>query len=367
VLLAAPSRADTPIRCDYLSTADLAVDGLLDDWPAQTLARVGAPSDGAIALRCSWDGAALAIALELADDRVVRTPRRRHDDHVTVRVSAGGRPVVVDVFPGNAIARPKITKPAKVAVADSLLPRGFAVELLIPAKQLAGLTASTPSLALHAVFSDSDKAVGGDTIPLAIDRAIELGDRKDLMNDFLRAVGLKRGAITLDALADVDPDRRGAERVVAGGTVIGVLTDRFAYVTLPVAAPADVKHVELLAFGPRKTKVVAVRLRQAGNGGARELLALWTVGSGQLQALGQIEVRKQQGKNVLASTWKLVAGKRGPELHVEPAPAVGWTAATWNEEPAADADPILLPWDTTRGGVAYSVKGVELQRRPLRR
>ena len=96
VLLVGPSRADTPIRCDNLSTADLAIDGLLDDWPAQTLARVGVPSDGAIALRCSWDGAALAIALELADDVVVRTGKGRHDDHVTVRVSAGGRPFVVE-------------------------------------------------------------------------------------------------------------------------------------------------------------------------------------------------------------------------------------------------------------------------------
>src|SRR5262245_21362683 len=74
VLVGAPGSAlagPTPIRCDDLSTADLAVDGLLDEWGPQVLARVGVPADGAIELRCSWDGTALAFALDIKDDRVV--------------------------------------------------------------------------------------------------------------------------------------------------------------------------------------------------------------------------------------------------------------------------------------------------------
>ena len=47
------------------------------------------------------------------------------------------------------------------------------------------------------------------------------------------------------------------------------------------------------------------------------------------------------------------------------ASAVGWTAETWNEEPADDADSIVVPWDSARGGVAYSLKGVSLERRML--
>ena len=64
----------TPVRCDNLSTAELAIDGLLDDWPRAVLARAGVPSDGAIALRCSWDGRALALSLDVADDRLIRIP-----------------------------------------------------------------------------------------------------------------------------------------------------------------------------------------------------------------------------------------------------------------------------------------------------
>jgi hypothetical protein len=199
---------------------------------------------------------------------------------------------------------------------------------------------------------------------------IELGDRKNLLDDFLRATRLRRTDLRLDTLADLDPDRKGKERLVAGGTVIGVLTDRFAFVTLPVRAPTDIKHVDLLALGPHGQQVISAVVTQTANGGSRDLLMLWTVWSGQLQPLAQIEVRKQGAGNLLEAGWRVVKGRRGPELWVEPRPAIGWTAATWNEQPADDADPIVLPWDDSKAGVAYTLTGAELQRRdlpPLRR
>jgi hypothetical protein len=353
------------IRCDNQSTADLSVDGLLDDWGKQVITRIGVASDGQFALRCSWDGKAFALSLDVLDDRVVRIGSGRGEqDHVKVTLAAGGRPVVVDVYPGNAIAKAKITKPARVSVGQSLQPKGFSVEMHVPGAALAGLTASTPSLSLDIAFVDADKAAGGDTFAVELAATVELGDRKDLLDDFLSTVRLRRSDVRLDKLDDLDPDRRGNERIVAGGTVIGVLTDQFSYVSLPAAKAADVKKVELLPLGAR-TRVVAATVRQSGNGGSRELLMLWTVWTGQLQPLGQIEIKKEMGTNVLEATWKLVKGKKGPELWVEPKPAVGWTAESWNEMSAEDADPILLPWDTTKSGIAYTLTGAELARRDL--
>jgi len=92
---------------------------------------------------------------------------------------------------------------------------------------------------------------------------------------------------------------------------------------------------------------------------------LWTVWSGQLQPLAQIEVRKEQGANVLESQWTIDKRVKGPELIVTPKPAVGWTAGTWNEEAASDADPILLPWDTVKGGTGYTLRGHEIERRDV--
>jgi hypothetical protein len=355
----------TPVRCDDLATGDLAIDGLLDDWPRPVLARIGAAPDGAIALRCSWDGTAFAMSLEITDDRVVRVRGSGHEDQVHVTIAArGGRAIAIHVLPGNAIAMSKISAPARVAVADSLQPHGFSVELRVPASQLPGFSAATPSLDVRVVFHDSDAATGGKEADLELAVTVELGDRKDLLDDFLRTVRLKRADIRLDTLAELDPDRRGKERLVAGGTVIGVLTDQFAYVSLPAAKAADVRSVELIPMGRRGESIVSAVVRQIGNGGSRDLLMLWTVWSGQLQPMAQIEVRKELAGNILESTWKLVRGPKGAELWVEPKPAIGFTAQSYNEDPTPDADQIVTPWDK-RGGIAYSMTGAEVKRRDL--
>jgi len=360
-----PAGSAGPNRCDAAPVGELTIDGLLDDWNEKHMfAAVGNAADGAIELRCVWDGNGIAFAIDVKDDRLIRV-KGGQEDHVSLSLAAGGKPVLVDVYPGNSLGKPKHVKPAKVASADSLQPKGFSVEVAIPANAIPEFSPSTPHLTLRLVFHDSDAATGGDTTPVEIATKIELGDRKDLLEDFLATVRLRRADVKLDMLVDLDPDRRGKERLVAGGTVIGVLTDQFAFVTLPAASPADVKKIELLPLGKGGLQVVSAIVRQTGNGGARELLMMWTVWSGQLQPLVNIEVRKELGANVLESTWKIVKGKKAPELVVEPKPAVGFTQQTYNEVPAGDADPILVPWDETRAGIAYTLKGAEIERRDI--
>jgi hypothetical protein len=372
VLLLLSARAyATPqtIRCDNVATSDLSIDGLLDDWKQdEVLARTGAVPDGMVSLRCSWDGSALAIALDIVDDRLVRVASGKgHEDHVDITVAAQGsaKPVAITAYPGNSMAKARIAAPGRVKVADSLQPKGFSIEARVPASAIPGFGAATPALDVKVVFHDSDAATGGADHDLDLPLSIELGDRKDLLDDFLKTVRLKKNDVKVDLLADLDPDRHGKERLVAGGTVIGVLTDQFAYVALPAAKPVDVHAVTLLPFGPRGAQIVSAVVRQSGNGGSRDLLMLWTVWSGQLQPLGQIEVRKEQGANVLECEWKIEKGKKGPELHVTSKPAVGWSKDTWNEAPADDADSILLPWDSARSGIAYTLTGKELARRDL--
>jgi hypothetical protein len=92
---------------------------------------------------------------------------------------------------------------------------------------------------------------------------------------------------------------------------------------------------------------------------------LWTVWSGQLQPLVNIEVRKELGGNLLEVSYAVTKGKKGMELIVEPKPAIGFTAESFNEVPAGDADSILLPWDDKKSGIAYTLKGAEIERREL--
>lgn len=352
-------------RCDTAPSGELSIDGLLDDWQgARIVTRIGSPDDGTIAMRCAWDGTAIAFAFDMKDDRVVRV-KGGTEDRLVLTLSAGDKPVSVTVWPGNSMAKSKIAKPGKVEAADSLQPKGFSVEVLIPAAAIAGYSPSTPAFQLNATFHDSDAATGGDTTPLAIEQPIELGDRKDLLDDFLTTVRLRKTDIKLDQLVELDPDRKGKERIVAGGTVIGILTAQFAYVTLPAASPADIKRIELLPLGPKGQQIVSALLRQTGNGGSRDLLMLWTVWSGQLQPLVNIEVRKEMSGNVLESTYRIVKGKKGNELVVEAKPAVGFTPDNFAEVPAGDSDSILLPWDDTKAGIAYSLSGAEVTRRDL--
>jgi hypothetical protein len=350
-------------RCDTIPGNDISVDGLLDDWKdSRIVARVGSPADGSIEMHCGWDGTTLAFAFDIKDDRVIRV-KGGHEDKVSLTLSAGEKPIAIVVWPANSMAKSKITKPAKVEAADSLQPKGFSVEVAIPAAAIAGYSPSLPAFQLEAVFADSDAATGGDTTPLEIKQPIELGDRKDLLDDFLATVRLRKTDIKLDELAELDPDRKGKERLVAGGNVIGILTDQFAYVTLPVQSPGDLKKIELLPLGPKGQMVVSAVVRQTGNGGSRDLLMLWTVWSGQLQPLVNIEIRKELNGNVLESTYKVNAkGKKGPELVVEAQASAGFSAESFQEIPAGDADTILLPWDDKKSGTIYTLKGAEIVR-----
>jgi hypothetical protein len=365
LLVSTAAHAGAPgssIRCDDQSNAELSVDGMLDDWKGNNvLERIGDPKNGAIELRCTWDGTSLGLALDIADDRVVRVRSGKgHQDHVDISLSAGGRPIAIVVYPGNAIAPEKIVAPSKTQVADSLQPKGFSIEAKIPASRVLGFSASTPSFELVIDFHDADQATGGADTDVILATTIDLGDRKDLLDDFLRTTRLKKTDIKVDAMADLDPDRRGVERLVAGGAIVGVLTDQFAYVTVQ----GDVREVKLMPLGTNGLRVITALVRQGGNGGSRDLLMLWTVWSGQLQPLAQIEVRKQLGSNILESEWKIQTTARGPELLVTSKPAVGFTAESWNEQAAEDADPIVLPWEH-KSGVGYMLHGHEVTRRDL--
>lgn len=349
LLLIGGRAAASPLHCEDLETGDLSIDGILDEWPRVQAVHVGA-SGGNFKLRCAWDGKALAVALDVEDDRVVRVARG-HEDHVDISVKAGGKPTTIVVFPGNAMAKPKRVVPAGAQAADSSQPKGFSIEARIPTKAIAGFSSSTGAIELSVVFHDSDAAAGGADAEIPFAGTIELSN---LLDDFLKATRLARKDLVLDTMVDLDPDRRGKERLVAGGSVIGVLTDQFGYVNVA----GDVKKVSTIALGNRN--IVAAIVAQKGNGGGRELLMLWAVWSGQLTQLAQVEVKKEQGKNVLAAEWKVV----GKELVVAAKPAVGWTKETWNEEPATDADPIPLPWEKRK--LAYKLTGNELSKRELK-
>ncbi len=78
------------------------------------------------------------------------------------------------------------------------------------------------------------------------------------------------------------------------------------------------------------------------------MLSIWSARGGQFTRVFAHEIAKQVGKSRLANTWQLVprgkGGKGGMDLVIAPGEVAGFTQASWNETPATDMVPILLPW-----------------------
>jgi hypothetical protein len=320
---------------------------------------------------CLYSDKGLALALDVRDDRVVRVGKgKAEEDRLVVELIPGAP---LHLFPGAAGASPRrrlgtAALPRWLAVEDSLAPRGFVVELVVPWRAFPGSSAGSDRLPVQITFHDSDQATGKGSDAVTVGGALELSGRAALVRDFLQAVGQKLRDVTVDVVAEVDVDQRGPERVIAAGKAIGVLTSHFGFVTLPVASGGDVRSVQMIDWRGRGSQFVAAVVRQFGGGGSRDLLLLYRITAAQFEPVLTVEVRKELKGNVLESEWKLVPTRRkGVELVVTARPAVGFDPASYHEELAPDASPIHLPWDPARVGTAYWLEGDAVRSRDLKK
>jgi hypothetical protein len=358
---------------------DLAIDGRLDDWDGVKPTRVGGTSrDASFDARCLFDDTHVAIALDVRDDAVIRVRSGKASED-TIEVSLGaGKPLAFALLPGAATGGPRRTLggkalPSWALVEDSLQQAGFSLELRVPWAKIPGYDKAAVSVPAQLSFRDADQATGAHAAPLSITGGLIIDGAVDVYAEFLRAVGASKGDVALDQTVDLDPARAGKERVVvartSGGAAVGVLTDAFAYMTLPIEAAADLRAVQLIDWRGDGSAVLAATLRQHGGGGSRDLLALIGASGAAPTPLHSVEIRKEHSGNVLASTWKLVKTGKGKaartELQVTAGPATGWTAETFDEEPATDATPIAMPWSAERYGAALWLSGASVGARAL--
>ena len=375
-------RNTATMKCDAKAAEVVNIDGIVDisdEWSPTTSGSKG-NKDADYGIRCAWDGKRIVIAVVVTDDRLVRLPKTGgNEDKLVVSLAAGGAPVVVSIWPGNAMAKRRQTvtpkAPKQMELADSLTDSGFSLELALPASAVPGLSASTAELQLNVVYEDADFATGPKPdVAFNIARTIELADRSQLFADFLTTVRLRKADIVFDKLANFDVDLRGQERVVMGGTIVGVLTSQFAFVQLPAAKPQDIIARGMLPFGPISNSagvsgrsIIYTVVRQKFDTGSRDLLMLFTVWSGQLQPLGSFEIRKQIGAMIFETTFQTSKAKnnRAMEITLTPKPATGFTVDNYQPSTEPDADSILLPWDTERANVVLSLSGMDLVRRDV--
>jgi hypothetical protein len=174
----------------------------------------------------------------------------------------------------------------------------------------------------------------------------------------MRTAQIGRQRFRLDTFADVDLGK-GAERIISASDVIGVLSDSFTFMKLPVSSPADVLSVKVVNFSGAGRSQIVAHYRQRGNG-IREIVGIWQVGADQFEKLLAVEVKKQLGDRSITNRWSIEpAGKyrrgggRGRDLVIEAGEAVGFDKANYREARATDANPILLPWGEQTSAVYY--------------
>jgi hypothetical protein len=379
-ILSAAATADAGhLRCERVTNDLITVDGMLDDWRGIRGRRAGGTDrDRSFDLRCAHDDERLYVSVNVRDDVVVRTPRARADaeDHLRLRLSVGGGPAAtLVVFPGTARARPVRRwgtgqAPAWLEVEDTLQEHGWSMEAAIPLSRLRGYDRRTPALDARVEYRDADPArrTKGQAV-VSFDGTFALDGRADQLAAFLEATRLSRGDLTLDVTAEVD-GAPGVERVVAGGGVIGVLADGFVYLRLPVDRPSDVTSVRVVDLDGDGVSSILTEYRQHGHGGSRDVVAVWRVSAdGRFTRILALEVRKQVGDQVLENRWTLTRpgrfrkarrGSKGADLVVEVGEVTGWDEDTWDDVPATDVSPILLPWGERTSAVYWFEGGAAL-------
>lgn len=389
LVLSAPVHADS-LTCEQVASNLVVVDGLLDDWKGVGRTNVGGTDrDVSFELRCAYDDQRVYIAASVRDDYLYRgkKPSTKKDDHLAIAVGALGATASskksrnskrswqtgqLIVYPGNDKQKRKRTwnrrpLPDWLEAEDSLQRRGWSMELSMPLAKIKGYGKSTSALQAHIEYRDSDYAAKVES-KRAFTGQLQLQAAVELYNEFLSATGLSAGDITIDRMVDMD-GKPGAERVIAGGDIIGVISDGFSYMKLPVASPSDVRTVKLADLGGQGVYSLLTEYRQHGNGGSRDLVAIWQIGGDALQRVFAFESRKQFEDKVLVNRWSLAprgkyrkggrkARTKGVNAHdlvieVDDRDAKGWDEDSFREIPASDVTSILLPWSDQTSAVYY--------------
>jgi hypothetical protein len=350
-LLALPSTAlADEFPCALAQEGVIVADGLFDDWQGQARRQAG-DADAGLYVSCNYSDKRLFLGIELRDERILGTAKRApgSEDHAIVRFQG----LTLTAFPGNpdGDVAAEVTwsdkKPHKnVKAIAALQQRGWGIELAIPLEEVPGWSRGVSSVPFGVELRDADLASERKIQAMVkLDGAIAFQEADAMLKTFLTDFKLRRGDLKLDQQAELDGSP-GKERVVAGGKVVAVFRDGYAYVEIAADA-RDVLEVRLVDLAGEGKASVLVRVRERGGGGSREVIAVWNLVNDRFVRTFAHEIGKELGGKKLSNGWTLrpKKGKRakGQELVITAGPST-FTQGEWNETPAEDMQPILLPW-----------------------
>jgi hypothetical protein len=345
------------IPCPLTQEGVIVADGLLDDWQGQARTELG-NADAGLRVYCHYSDKRLYLAIDVRDERILGTAKRLQtsEDHAIVKFTSVG----MVAFPGNPDADVSAEtswsdkKPHKnVKAVVALQQQGWAIEMALPLAEVPGWEKGISGIPFGVELRDADMSSERKIqTTLTLDAVLSFQEADALLTGFLGDFRLKRSDLKVDKTVELDGSP-GTERVVAGGKVVAMLKDGYAYVEVAGEA-RDVLEVRVLDLaGAGKTSVL-VRSRERGGGGSREVLAVWSFVGDRFQRTFAHEIGKEYGGKKLTNNWTLRPRKgkkaKGQEIVITPGTST-FTQAEWNETPAEDMQPIMLPWNEKKESI----------------
>jgi hypothetical protein len=392
--LSADAAAGAPAghTCQAIEEGVVAVDASLDDWRGLAPLRRGERgADASFELRCAFDAETLYLSVRLRDERLIRSGKRdgagRGEDALLLSLGAGAAaPWKLTFFPGTSGFRARREGGEGARADDSLLDDGWQLELGVPLRRIPGWGGSTPLVLGEVSYADVDRPGAEAEARPSFRGTLHFSTHQPALRGFLSTAGLRAGDLRLDQLAQLD-GLPGNERAVAGGRFLGVLTDSFAFIQLPLDSPGDLRRVEVIDFDGDGRSSILAHYVERGGGGSREVVTVWRVNAAsELERALAFEVALELGGRKLHNRWSLVpagtrragskrrarSGARAPvDIVVEVAPEdnAGWDPTSFGRvTPSPDTRPILTPWAGKRATVYYfdGEQALESPARPAR-
>jgi hypothetical protein len=353
-LLGSASAVELP--CGPADEGAVTLDGLTDDW--SDVQGVDSP-ENAFTVKCNTVGKNLALLFDVRDKYFVRTPKGGPgEDHL--ELSLGGKRLTV--FPGDADKiKDKVVPEKGVKVASALQPNGWAVEMMLPLSSVPGWKPGLPAIALEARFLDSNsKAARKTDRQVEVSGHIVFAEADAALDAFLKDRNLSRADVFWDKSMTLG--KKSGARVLMAGRYLAVVSDGFLFLELPFSSQKDLREVKLVDLAGDGREAVVMRYVERGGSGSREVLAVFRpLGDAQIARVFACEVGKAAGPRRIDDKVSFVKRGRATDIVVEAGAAAGFDKASYQEAPAQDMIPILLPWDDDKKA-RYQFSGDEYQR-----
>jgi hypothetical protein len=400
VMIAARVSAQ-PLRVDR-SDERMRVDGALREWKGAHFVTLGSGGDAALRYALASTGEGFYLGAEISDEALVRHKGvgpgqdalvfglAMQDAQRKLRVTEfwlhAGEPSRSQAQAGYAEAgKPPLPEP-RIQVVEG--PRsegaGYVIEAFIPFALVEGSElweqgrahlrledvdrAQKPSLETTLATSDVTRPSDWPRIALGTGQV-------DHLASFAQSKGLSGTEPRFDLRGNVAGDAT-PERVVILDKFVLVYGkqyqrgETYAYFALPFSTGGGLVSAQLEDATGDGHEDLFVRVRQRNDLGARELLLVLSLAENSIAPLFSVELKKEAKGGFVESQLDIEKPSHGGRrIRVATGRAQGLDALTYQENPAVDAEPILLPWGDTKSRT-YAFNGsrfavVDEQKRPV--